>query len=296
MRNSSFVGCVLLAACAGSPASGLAGASSTQDDGGERDAGTAHGEVDAGFVVDPTPESDAAVSPPRVISEVFGHSASTLYRLDPQTKAVAVVGTFAGCSLGGGVIDIALDKDSVLYGTTYTALVRIDRTNARCTTIAEGSYPNSLSFVPAGTLDPAKEVLVGYQGSRYLRIDTTTGATTNVGSIGDGYQSSGDIVSVIGGSTYLTVNGNGCGDCLVEVNPTTGALVKNWGAVAHSAVYGLAFWGGVVFGFNSAGKLFSVEFDRTTLRVTPIAIPSAPLNLSFYGAGSATSVPLEFPR
>jgi hypothetical protein len=296
MRCSNLVGLLLLAACGGSPASGLSGPSTTTDAGVAGDAGAPVGNEDGGFVVGPTPESDAAVSPPRVVSEVFGHSASTLYRLDPQTKAVTAVGTFAGCNLGAGVIDIALDKDSVLYGTTYSALVRIDRTTARCTTIANGTYPNSLSFVPAGTIDPVKEVLVGYQGSTYVRIDTATGTITSVGSIGSGFQSSGDIVSVIGGSTYLTVNGNGCGDCLVEVNPSTGALVKNWGAVDHASVYGLAFWGGAVFGFNSAGKLFGVEFDRTTLRITPISIPNAPLNLSFYGAGSATSAPLEFPR
>jgi hypothetical protein len=296
MRCTALVACTLLAACVDSPPLGLAGPSATPDAARGLDAGAPIGEGDGGFVVGPTPASDASVNPPRVVSEVFGHSASTLYRLDPQTKAVTAVGSFAGCNLGAGVIDIALDKDSVLYGTTFAALVRIDRTNARCTTIASGNYPNSLSFVPAGTLDPAREVLVGYLGSTYVRIDTTSGAITNVGSFGGGYQSSGDIVSVIGGSTYLTVNGNGCADCLVEVNPSTGALVKNWGTVDHSAVYGLAFWGGVVFGFSSSGKLFSVEFDRTTLRVTPIPIPNAPLNLSFHGAGSATSAPLEFPR
>lgn len=294
MRTIALVACTLVAACGGSPASGLAGPA--RDAGSPTDAGATTPEVDGGFVVGPTPESDAAVSPPRVVSEVFGHSATTLFRLDPQTKAVTTVGTFSGCDVGNGVIDIALDKDSVLYGTTYVGLVRIDRTNARCTRIASGTYPNSLSFVPAGTIDPTKEVLVGYQGSSYVRIDTATGAITPVGTLGGGYQSSGDIVSVIGGSTYLTVNGSGCGDCLVEVNPSTGALVKNWGAVDHASVYGLAFWGGTVFGFNSAGKLFSVEFDRTTLRITPIPIPNAPLGLSFYGAGSATSAPLEFPR
>lgn len=295
MRSASIVAWLLLSACAGSSASGLPGPVAATDGGATVDAGASL-EGDGGFVVGPTPEADAAVTPPRVVSEVFGHSAATLYRLDPQTKAVTTVGAFSGCDIGAGVIDIALDKDSVLYGTTFNGLVRIDRTNARCTKIASGSYPNSLSFVPAGTLDPQKEALVGYEGSSYVRIDPATGAKTTVGAIGGGFQSSGDIVSVIGGSTYLTVNGSGCGDCLVEVNPATGALVKNWGSVDHASVYGLAFWGGTVFGFNSAGKLFSVEFDRTTLRITPIAIPNAPSSLSFYGAGSATSAPLEFPR
>jgi hypothetical protein len=257
--------------------------------------------TDASVVVVPGSDSEAPLPPSRGVSEVFGHSSKTLYRLDPLTKAVTVVGDFDGCV--AGVTDIALDKDSVLYGTTFTGgsppvsgLVRIDRTTARCTVIAKGAYPNSLSFVPAGTLDPTSEVLVGYQGSTYVRIDTRTGAITPVGSLGGGYQSSGDIVSVIGGKTFLTVNGNECGDCLVEVDPATGALVKNWGAVNYPSVWGLAFWGGTVYGFSNQGKLFSVDFDTSRLRVTAIPIPNAPTSLSFFGAGSATSAPVEIPR
>lgn len=275
--------------CSDSSPIGLAPAAPRQDAGS-----SAPTEPDASVVVAPSTDSDAALPPPRVVNEVFGHSANTLYRLDPQTKAVTVVGNFSGCV--DDVIDIALDKDSNLFGTTRAGLARIDRANARCTIVASGAYPNSLSFVPAGTLDPVNEVLVGYQGSTYVRIDTQTGNIRTVGALGGGFQSSGDIVSVIGGKTFLTVNGNGCGDCLVEVNPSTGALVKNWGTVDHAAVYGLAFWGGTVFGFNSQGRLFSVDFNASSLRITPIAIPNAPTGLSFYGAGSATSVPIEAPR
>ena len=293
MMRAFLIGSVLLAACSGTSASGLSGSSSTPADAGTGGPVT---EVDAGGAVTVTPGADVDGGPstPRAVSEVFGHSATTLYRLDPTTKAVTTVGTFSGC--GGSVIDIALDKNSNLYGTTSSSLVSIDRTNARCTVIATGSYPNSLSFVPAGTVDANSEALVGYQGSSYVRIDTRTGTVTPIGAIGGGYQSSGDVVSVIGGATYLTVNGNNCGDCLVEVNPSTGALVKNWGSVNHPAVYGLAFWAGTVYGFSDAGKLFSVEFDRTTLRITDLAIPNASSSLSFYGAGSTTSAPLDIPR
>lgn len=291
MMRAFLIGSVLLAGCSGTSASGLA-ATSTPTDAGTKPVT----EVDAGgaVTVNPAADVDGGPTTPRAVSEVFGQSATTLYRLDPTTKAVTTVGTFSGC--GGSVIDIALDKNSNLYGTTYASLVSIDRTTARCTVIANGSYPNSLSFVPAGTVDATSEALVGYQGSTYVRIDTRTGTVTPIGAIGGGYQSSGDIVSVIGGATYLTVNGNNCGDCLIEVNPSTGALVKNWGSVDHPAVYGLAFWAGTVYGFSDAGKLFSVEFDRTALRITDLAIPNASSSLSFYGAGSTTSAPLDIPR
>lgn len=138
-------------------------------------------------------------------------------------------GRLPGC---GGVVDIALDKDSKLIGATFGGLYTIDKGNAHCTLIAGGSYPNSLSFVPAGTVNPEKEALVGYLGSTYVRIDPQTGTVSNIGALSGGYVSSGDIVSVKGGKSLLTVNGQGCGDCIVEVNPTTGNLVKNWGPVA----------------------------------------------------------------
>ncbi len=224
---------------------------------------------------------------------MFGQSASTLYKLDPITKVVTTVGDFQGCDT---VIDIALDKDGNMYGTTSGGVYKIDKATAACTLIAIGGYPNSLSFVPAGTLDPNVEALVGYDGSQYERIDTTTGNVTPIGnqSLGE-YTSSGDIVSVIGGGTYLTVNGPGCdtSDCIVEVDPKTGAFVKNIGPTGHQSVFGLAFWGGSAYGFDNGGELFQI--DLTNGASTTIAIPGAPPGLSFYGAGSTTSAPLKPP-
>jgi hypothetical protein len=223
-------------------------------------------------------------------SEVFAHSADVLYRLDPTTKVVTTVGAFQGCS---GVIDIAIDKNGVMFATTFGGLYRVDKASAACTHIHNGGYPNSLSFVPEGTVDPSVEALVGYNGGTYVRIDTVTGAVSNLGSLGGGYASSGDIVSVIGGGTYLTVNGNSCFDCIVEVNPKTGALVKLIGPLGHSSVFGLAFWGGSAYGFDSFGELFQI--DLTTGATTSISIPNAPPGLSFNGAGSTTAAPLKPP-
>jgi hypothetical protein len=223
-----------------------------------------------------------------LIAEVYGHSPNTLYRLDPVTKQVTTVGDFGGCS---SVIDIALDKDSNLFGTTFGGLYRIDKNTAVCTLISNGSYPNSLSFVPKGTVDPNTEALVGYNGSTYIRIDTVTGAVTPIGSLQGGLISSGDIVSVINGKTLLTVNGLNCGDCIIEVNPTTGDMIQNWGPVGYGAVFGLAFWAGKAYGFSNAGQLFEISFGATNVTTTPIAISSAPPGLSFWGAGSTTSAP-----
>jgi hypothetical protein len=226
------------------------------------------------------------------IAEVFGHSANVLYRMDPETHAVTTVGTLQGCT--NSIIDIALDADSRMFGTSYSALYRIDRQTAQCTFVAAGSYPTSLSFVPAGTLDPEEEALVGYVDADYVRIDAETGDITTIGTLPGGLMSSGDLVSVIDGGTYLTVIGPGCeaGDCIIEIDPATGDLVHNYGVLPHRQVFGLAFWAGKAYGFARDGLLFEIEFLQSgSTTTTSIAIPGAPSSLEFFGAGSTTSAP-----
>ncbi len=226
------------------------------------------------------------------VHEVFGHSADVLYRLEPATKAVTVIGNFKNCE---PVIDIALDEKSTLFAVSEDTLYTVDKATAQCTKIRTGKFPNSLSFVPKGTIDPDHEALVGYDLGDYVRIDTDTGARTVLGKLGGSYISSGDIVSVKGGKTFLTVKGGtDCKttDCLVEVDPANGKLLKNWGSIEHARVYGLSFWGGKVYGFDADGNLFEVTFGTNKIVTTTIPIPQKPSGLSFWGAGSSTSAPL----
>lgn len=226
-----------------------------------------------------------------LVAEVWGQSPDTLYKLDPKTNVVTTIGKFQGCGSGGGVIDIALDKDSTLYAATSTGLYTVDKVTAKCTMIAPGKYPNSLSFVPAGTVDANVEALVGYNGAQYIRIDPKSGGVTPIGQLSNGYTSSGDVVSVKG-KTYLTANGASCtkGDCLLEINPKTGDVVKNWGTVGYDAVFGLAFWAGKAYGFTDAGEVFEIDFTPTGITQTKITIPGN-ITLKFWGAGSTTVAP-----
>jgi hypothetical protein len=238
-------------------------------------------------------------------AEVYGHSPDTLYKLDPDTKAVTVIGMFSGLKGTEQVIDIALDATSNMFATTQKSgggaggLYAVDRATGACTFIAAGTYPNSLSFVPKGTVAAATETLVGYidngTDSDYIKIDPVSGTVTTVGSkvFGAKYQSSGDIVSVIGGGTYLTVKGTGCSttDCIIEVDPATGALKQKLGDVGHGSVFGLAFWAGTAYGFDSAGDLFQINFGTGSVTTAAITIPSKPVGLKFWGAGSTTSAP-----
>jgi hypothetical protein len=282
------------------------------------DAGT--GAVGDGGSSGPLPSSDAgdAGAGTAAPGEVFGHSADTLYKLEPISKTVTVVGKFSGvdtsCGIGEGMWDIALDKDGNMYGSVAIAggdcttiageMVKIDKTTGTTTELgtSAGAFPNSLSFVPAGTIDPTNEVLVGYNSDAYLRIDPTTGATTTIGNLnpnstGQTWYSSGDIVSIIGGKTYLTATLDPSGsanDSILEVDPVHGTALNVIGQVGFGKVWGLGFWAGTAYGFDEGGDLFSI--DLTSGASTPIPLGGGISNVSFYGAGNTTAAPLTQPR
>jgi hypothetical protein len=88
------------------------------------------------------------------------------------------------------------------------------------------------------------------------------------------------------------VKGNNCNDCLVEVNPTTGALVRKLGSVGHKDVFGLAYWDGKAYGFDKEGQLFEVDLAGSTAQTKTIGIPKPPPDLSFWGAGSTDVRPV----
>jgi hypothetical protein len=303
-RTTAAMAVILITGCGSSKAeSGFS--QMTGDDGGSSSMGpegTSPSTNDAGggltFNTDSGTQGSALPdgSAGMPVPVVYAHSPNQLYKLDPTTNAITVVGNFTGACILDTIIDIALDENSNAYVTGFGGFYKLDLTTASCTLVAFGTnYPNSLSFVPKGTLDPNAEALVGYQGSTYVRIDTATGAMSNVGSLSGGYQSSGDIVSVIGGGTFLTVTGNGCGDCLLQVDPKTGDLIQSYGSVNHAMVYGLAFWAGTAYGFDDAGEVFSISTMGSSLVTQDIPVPNPPAGLEFYGAGSTTAAPPTAP-
>jgi hypothetical protein len=280
---------VVLLACGGT------GNKFGDDGGGGGDATTTDGGTDDTGVVfqDSSPPDTGPTkdSGPVEIDYVYCHSPSELYKVDPVAKTMSLIGGFTGFSaqdIFAQVIDIAVDANNNGYATTFGGVYKLDLTNAKLTLVKLGSYPNSLSFVPKGTLDPNAEALVGYNGSTYVRIDPSTGNVANVGALTGGYSSSGDIVSVQNGGTFLTVTGNSCGDCLLQIDPKTGNLIQNYGSINHGAVYGLAFWAGTAYGFDDAGELFSISWQNNQLVTANIPTTGG---LQFWGAGSTTSAP-----
>jgi hypothetical protein len=289
MKRWSLVALILLGCSAESgkePGNTLTDSGPAKDDGGGIvvDSGDNEGGLgtDSALVTETGPDMAPAAA-------VYAHSSMTLYKLDPDTKAVTTIGNFSGCF---GVVDIAVDAKSNVYASA-SGIYKVDTKTAACTKVGGGSFAgNSLSFVPAGTIEPDREVLVSYNGGQYLRVDLDKGTTISLGSLPSGFSSSGDIVSVKGGGTYVTVNGNGCGDCLLEIDPKNGTMKKNWGAVGAAAVYGIAYWAGSVYAFNDSGQIYELTFGTDKLTSKEIMIPMKPSGLSFWGAGSTTAAPV----
>jgi hypothetical protein len=268
----------------------------------------------------------ADAAPP--VGEVYGHSANTLFKLEPFSRVVTNVGVLDCVTLwtgplpcGDGLWDIAIDKNGVMFGTTLTVsdvlcqasgarghLIRIDKTTAKCSVVQStaggAKYPNSLAFVPEGVLDPTNETLVGYVGADYMRIDVATGVQTKIGSLnpnatGQSWYTSGDIVSVKGGATYLTAKPDALptyagNDTLLEIDPATGTALRVVGDTTFPKLWGLGFWAGTAYGFGSTGSL--VAIDVATGKGTSIPMPGAPPGLQFWGAGSTTAAPLVPPK
>jgi hypothetical protein len=180
----------------------------------------------------------------------------------------------------------------------------IDKATAECTVLATAttlSFPNSLSFVPAGTVDPAVETLVGFAIDAYVRVDTTSGKMTTIGNLnpnalGITFVSSGDIVSVSGGKTYLTARNNAPdagpgGDYLLEIDPKTGKVLKLIVDTKKTLLYGLGYWAGTAYAFSATGDSYAIDLSNGF--TTTLSFPNGPLPNAggWYGAGSTTLAP-----
>lgn len=275
----------------------------------DKDAGAVT-RTDARF--EPPPPPPDASAPP---SRIYAHTLDTLYLYDTAANAPKPIGKFSCVESGDRVLDIALDRTGAMYGTTDDLFISIDPISATCDIIKQpgiaGQYPNSLSFVPAGTVDATKEALVGYafdagRAERYVRIDTQTGEVSAVGDLNAAnavtrYAASGDLVSLIqaGNKTYLTVKKfegdagtlDTTTDYLAEVDPATGRLVKVLGPIGFTQLFGFGYWAGKGYGFTGGGQVVQIDMasgDGTLL--TNLTVDGGAG--SWFGAGVTTQAPV----
>ncbi len=262
------------------------------------DAGPSPGEPDAGadaWVLPPPPAppdgSTAEAGGPALLDVVYAHSGSDLFRVDPRTLDIARIGPFVLEEAGrtrflNTVTDIAVDRARRIVGLTYDRLLEIDGATGACKPIAllpPGQRFNGLSWI-RGSGGPEALVATSIDGGVFA-IDPASGGATRIGALGGGLQSSGDLVSVEGYGTLLTVMGP-ASDRLASLDPATGAATVI-GEVGFDGVWGLGFWKNRVFGFTSTGDFLLID-PRTGAGTLAGSFPAFP----FYGAGVTTEAPV----
>jgi hypothetical protein len=187
-------------------------------------------------------------------------------------------------TLSGGVTlptftDIAM-YDGVLYGITgtvgssdlYRMILSANGTNVSSITDlgSLGTSFNALTFSPTGVLYAAGvntpvETISNYGGAAGTQTVTRVGtSTTSVNAAGD--------LEYFNGILYLTTGGEGGNSTLVTVNLTSGAITTVGPITVSSTnqenVYGLAVYGGVMYGFTSpnsgGGEIISFGSSPST--------------------------------
>jgi hypothetical protein len=231
--------------------------------------------------VDATEEPDAAIADVAVDAPperaIWVASATTLYKFEPVTHVVTRVADF-DCS-GEAMVDLAMDAKEELFGITTESVVRIDKTTGACTVLARGSQdlPYATAFVPAASLDSGVETWFGYKYDVYDSIDPDSGALTFAGTLASDagtLQASGDLVSLAGGKTYLTSFGfdPNKGDGILEVDPNTGAVTRFDGFTQTNGLVGAAQWGGTLYLFSSAGRVYDATISDAGAALKILAV------------------------
>lgn len=222
---------------------------------------------------------------------VYAHTASTLFRVDPETLAVSQVGAFGWGSVGSDqMTDIAIDKTGRMIGISFSRVYRVDPATAQTTLLSNslsGTF-NGLSFVPAAMLgQTGDDVLVGTRNNdgKVFRIDPMTGAAAEVGNMGS-YSSSGDLVAVAGFGTVQTVMGSSS-DVLARLAPQTFAASPIGSGTGYGQIWGIAYWKDKVYGFTNAGQF--VLIDPVTGIATMVSQQSG---MAWWGAAVTTLAPV----
>jgi hypothetical protein len=222
---------------------------------------------------------------------VYAHTASTLYRVDPDTLAVTQIAPFGWGSVGfDQMTDLAIDKTGQMIGVSFTRVYRVDPATAQTTLLSSslsGTF-NGLSFVPASMVGQSgDDVLVGTRNAdgKVFRIDPMTGAAIEVGNMGS-FQSSGDLVAVAG-ATLQTVTGSGGGDRLARLSPQTFAATPVGSGTGYGEIWGVAYWKDKVYGFTNNGHFLLI--DPTTGVATMV---SQTPGIAWWGAAVTTLAPV----
>ena len=225
--------------------------------------------------------------------KIYAHSSGVLSTVDVVDYTVTTVGPFKWPMDGGShqMTDVAIDRYGVLYGVTFERAYVCNPVSAQCFVLGElpGSY-NGLTWIPAGTLDPNKDSLIGITNNgtwNHLKIMNGQVQAVQLGSYGAGYSSAGDAFSIEGVGTFAAVNKNGkTSTIIVTVDPLNGKILSELAVTeGYNSVFGLAGWEGLILAFDSSKQM--IKIDPKTKVVTNLGNKG----VAWWGAGVGTILP-----
>ncbi|MBM4783712.1 MAG: hypothetical protein GQE15_39085 [Archangiaceae bacterium] len=244
-----------------------AGVDAGRPDAGRFDAGVDAGLPDAGFDAGVRPDAgrvdagfDAGFDAgPGLAADdiIYLHDSAALYGYLPRTNTFTRIATIT-CNRP---TDLAIDQAGRAFMIAGFTLYRLNLQTGVCTPLA--TLPElllTLQFLPAGVVDPTAEGLVGYGPMSYWEFEPATGMAMALGSSDLGFNQipSGDLTALEDGGAFLTVKdangGTVCSDCLVRINPQTGAVVERYGPIGVTSVWGLATFDNKLYGFTNQGE------------------------------------------
>jgi hypothetical protein len=169
---------------------------------------------------------------------IYAHTNTTLFELDPMTLAATQIGDFdciGGSGQDSSMTDVAVNSAGEVWAISETKVyaLQIQGSTVHCAqTIplagASGATFYALTFAPAGSLDPSKEVLVAGNTAGELWGVDASGQLTQHGSFGtvpsnDGnghsYQNAGKVWELSGDIVFLANSGSPVGFATVRDCP-----------------------------------------------------------------------------
>ncbi len=179
----------------------------------------------------------------------FSDSSNTLYKVNPASSTLDAVeiGTMPVF-----MSDLALSATGQLYGISYGAIYKIDKTTAATTLVTNHNLPGANAFfiAPDGTAYTASFI-----GGGIYKINLSTGQAVKLPQSSVNYRSAGDITMLNGELVIATSD-----EKFVRVDPQTGATL---GSVSHGIynLFGITTVGNKMYGVAS-GSLY--ELDAVT--------------------------------
>ena len=216
-------------------------------------------EIDGACSWSPTNAGDPCTS-----SRLYAHTGADLYRIDTETLDPVVIGPFE--TGGPALTDIAIDRDDNMYGVSATKLWSIDVSNGQATEIAtvSGSAESlsTLGFVPVDPNAPAngeRLIAMGDSGTVF-QLNPESGVLTVLGSFGQSsgqeIRTGGDLFGVYAFGVFAATRIGDEGsdpDFLATLSPSTFAATPAAASTGYDAIFGLAYWDGIIYGFIDNG-------------------------------------------